>query len=542
MEPPKALELMAPSLEPAGPRGDWIWLVHHKTGTNVGISISRLLCHATRRTWYRYTYRELPKWQTGAPAACHFLLKLQPEDIETWLGHLRRSAANRLVHLVREPVDMVVSGYLYHRRGSEVSWTNSHSCSRDLCTLDDHTGRGLDKVAAERAFESDPALPWVRALGCPEWGPHANGGGSGGGVGSSSKSSRSSRSRHLLTYYSCLAHLELERGITVESRRSLRDITTMVDFAAMSVGSTVRTLPLSSLKREAFNATLRSVLGLLTPAAKAESVDSLLPYAFAAAFADPFLERFATGASGGLGNRSLIPLPKGKVQSASDAKAWAERAWVHARGGLGPLIREASSRSGLADAGGTSSTDEHQRVPGFRRPPSGIPPTAMSQNGAPGLRPNIAVMMADDLGIGDLGVYGHPYSATPNLDRFASQGTRLTQYYSTSDWCSPSRASFLTGRYPATFENYRRDEQMLAQNGVGDALTVPHLLQRAGYLTAHFGKVRTRAHERACTHAGTYPSCNRHVTASVAPWAGDLAGDVRLADHIGALRRQGACA
>ena len=146
-----------------------------------------------------------------------------------------------------------------------------------------------------------------------------------------------------------MSYLELERGITVESRRSLRDITTMVDFAAMSVGSTVRTLPLSSLKREAFNATLRSVLGLLTPAAKAESVDSLLPYAFAAAFADPFLERFATGASGGLGNRSLIPLPKGKVQSASDAKAWAERAWVHARGGLGPLIREASSRSGLGN-------------------------------------------------------------------------------------------------------------------------------------------------------------------------------------------------
>jgi hypothetical protein len=63
-------------------------------------------------------------------------------------------------------------------------------------------------------------------------------------------------------------------------------------------------------------------------------------------------------------------------------------------------------------------------------------------------KPNIIVLFADDLGAGDLGVYGHPTMDTPNLDQFASEGMRFTQWYSGFHVCSPSRASMMTGRLP----------------------------------------------------------------------------------------------
>lgn len=53
--------------------------------------------------------------------------------------------------------------------------------------------------------------------------------------------------------------------------------------------------------------------------------------------------------------------------------------------------------------------------------------------------PNIVLIFADDLGFGDLGIYGHPTSATPNLDRMAAEGLRFTDFYSSSSVCSPSR-------------------------------------------------------------------------------------------------------
>ena len=62
--------------------------------------------------------------------------------------------------------------------------------------------------------------------------------------------------------------------------------------------------------------------------------------------------------------------------------------------------------------------------------------------------PNVVLFLADDLGYGDLGCYGHPVIQTPNLDAFAKQGVRLTQCYSASAVCSPSRSAILTGRTP----------------------------------------------------------------------------------------------
>ena len=105
-------------------------------------------------------------------------------------------------------------------------------------------------------------------------------------------------------------------------------------------------------------------------------------------------------------------------------------------------------------------------------------------------RPNILVILCDDLGYSDLGCYGGEIQ-TPNLDRLAREGLRFTRFYNTSRSC-PTRASLLTGLYPhqagigrMTFDDYLPGYRgTLSRN----AVTIAEVLRDAGYSTSMVGK------------------------------------------------------
>lgn len=101
---------------------------------------------------------------------------------------------------------------------------------------------------------------------------------------------------------------------------------------------------------------------------------------------------------------------------------------------------------------------------------------------------NVVVFLADDLGYGDLGCYGHSRIKTPNLDAFAKQGLRLTQCYSASAVCSPSRSAILTGRTPHRNGVYTWIAEGSEVHLRTSEVTLPKLLKEAGYATAHVGK------------------------------------------------------
>ena len=102
--------------------------------------------------------------------------------------------------------------------------------------------------------------------------------------------------------------------------------------------------------------------------------------------------------------------------------------------------------------------------------------------------PNFVVIVADDLGVGDLGCYGGTNARTPALDRIASEGVRLTECYTPAPTCSPARAALLTGRHPLRTGITRVFVPKEVQ-GLPDAeLTLAEHLKGAGYATACIGK------------------------------------------------------
>ncbi|MFJ7772684.1 sulfatase [Streptomyces sp. NPDC097107] len=104
-------------------------------------------------------------------------------------------------------------------------------------------------------------------------------------------------------------------------------------------------------------------------------------------------------------------------------------------------------------------------------------------------RPNILVILADDLGWADLSSYGAPHIRTPHLDRLARQGVRFTDAYSGSATCSPTRFSLYTGRYPGRTPGGRAEPVADRTQGLDPAHpTLASLLKAAGYSTALIGK------------------------------------------------------
>jgi arylsulfatase A-like enzyme len=102
--------------------------------------------------------------------------------------------------------------------------------------------------------------------------------------------------------------------------------------------------------------------------------------------------------------------------------------------------------------------------------------------------PNIVIIFADDLGYGDLGVYGHPVIKTPRLDRLASEGLKLTSFYASAPVCSASRYSLLTGRY-AIRSGINGALMPESKTGLGAGETsIADILKSAGYRTGMVGK------------------------------------------------------
>jgi len=103
-------------------------------------------------------------------------------------------------------------------------------------------------------------------------------------------------------------------------------------------------------------------------------------------------------------------------------------------------------------------------------------------------RPNLIIIFTDDLGYGDLGVYGHPTIRTPNLDQMAFDGQKWTQFYVAASVCTPSRAGLLTGRLPIrsgmNHVLFPHSERGLPQSEI----TLAHILRDHGYRTAMAGK------------------------------------------------------
>ena len=112
---------------------------------------------------------------------------------------------------------------------------------------------------------------------------------------------------------------------------------------------------------------------------------------------------------------------------------------------------------------------------------------AKSPAGRPS-KPNIVVVLADDMGWGDPGTFGNELIQTPNMDKLAGQGVKLTQCYSACGVCSPSRSAILTGRTPYRNGVWRH----LSGNGPTylrtSEITYPELLKEIGYETCHVGK------------------------------------------------------
>lgn len=120
---------------------------------------------------------------------------------------------------------------------------------------------------------------------------------------------------------------------------------------------------------------------------------------------------------------------------------------------------------------------------------------AQDENGE-SLPPNIVFIFTDDLGYGDVGLFGATDVDTPNIDRIGQEGVQFTNFYSASPVCTPSRAALLTGRYPIRMGIHHVFFPHSYTGMPPEELTVAELLRDAGYKTAIVGKWHLGHHEK----------------------------------------------
>lgn len=99
-------------------------------------------------------------------------------------------------------------------------------------------------------------------------------------------------------------------------------------------------------------------------------------------------------------------------------------------------------------------------------------------------KPNIILIMADDLGWGDVGFNGNLYLQTPELDKMAQNGLKLNRFYAASAVCSPTRGSLITGRHPERYGISHANTGHMKK----EEITIAEALKSQGYTTGHFGK------------------------------------------------------
>ncbi len=109
-------------------------------------------------------------------------------------------------------------------------------------------------------------------------------------------------------------------------------------------------------------------------------------------------------------------------------------------------------------------------------------------------KPNFIVFLTDDQGWGDLGCYGHERIKSPNLDKFATEGLRLTQCYAACSVCSPSRSAILTGRTPYRNGVFRWIPSGSQYHLRTSEITIAEILKERGYDTCHTGKWHLNGH------------------------------------------------
>jgi arylsulfatase A-like enzyme len=139
--------------------------------------------------------------------------------------------------------------------------------------------------------------------------------------------------------------------------------------------------------------------------------------------------------------------------------------------------------------------------------------------------PNLIVIMTDDLGYADVGFNGRSDIPTPNIDRIASAGVVFTDAYVTFPVCGPSRAAFITGRYPQRFGFERNPKWDPADPSIGVPLeekTIAEALRPAGYTSGLIGKWHLGAHETQHPLARGFEEFYGHLGGGHRYFPGDL--------------------